>query len=137
MENAIWFLCMIEAFKIFSLIMIWWKIDGYEEGKRQGEHSGYLQGEIDERRRQQKLDSWKEFKRAVQQKSRKEKRMKLISSVEIRTRILKAIKGEEFCGGEKCLFYHECVADKRDTDCEEFIIEMFEKGFKRSDEHNT
>ena len=64
----------------------------------------------------------------------KDKRMKLISSGEIRTRILKAIKGEEFCGGEKCLFYHECVADKRDTDCEEFITEMLDKGFRRSDE---
>lgn len=74
MEDVIWILCMIEAFKIFSLVMIWWKIDGYEEGKRQGEHYGYLQGEIDERRRQQRLDSWKDFERAVQRKSRKEKR---------------------------------------------------------------
>ena len=61
--------------------------------------------------------------------------MKLISSGEIRSRIIKAIKGEEFCGVEKCLFYHECVADKRDTDCEEFITEMIEKGFKRADDN--
>lgn len=60
--------------------------------------------------------------------------MKLISSGEIRSRIIKAIKGEEFCGGEKCLFYQECVADKRDTDCEEFITELLEKGFRRADE---
>lgn len=63
--------------------------------------------------------------------------MKLISSGEIRTRVLEAIKGEKFCGDEKCLFYHECVADKRDTDCEEFIVEMLEKGFKKNDVNNT
>ena len=74
MKDAIMVLCMIEVVKIFSLIMIWWKIDGYEEGKRQGEHYGYLQGEINERRRQQRLDSWKDFEREVQRKSRKEKR---------------------------------------------------------------
>ena len=61
--------------------------------------------------------------------------MKLISSGESRTRILEAIKGEKFCGGEKCLFYHECVADKSDTDCEEFITEMIEKGFKKTNDH--
>ena len=66
---------------------------------------------------------------------RKGEAMKLISSGEIRSRIIKAIKGEEFCGGEKCLFYHECVADKRDTDCDEFIAELLEKGFRRNDEY--
>lgn len=52
MEDAIWVLCMIEAFKIFSLVMIWWKIDGYEEGKREGEYFGYTLGQMDEMRRQ-------------------------------------------------------------------------------------
>ena len=81
---------------------------------------------------------FREFRLLVQTMGKGEgEAMKLISSGEIRTRILEAIKGEKFCGGEKCLFYHECIADKRDTDCEEFIIEMLEKGFRRNDEHNT
>ena len=73
-NDTIMLLCIFEALKVFALIWIAVKSDDFEEGKRQGEHYGYLQGQIDERRRQQRLDSWKDFERAVQRKSRKEKR---------------------------------------------------------------
>lgn len=74
MDEILLILCITEVIKIIILLWIAVKADDFEEGKRQGEHFGYLQGQIDERRRQQRLDSWKDFERAVQRKSRKEKR---------------------------------------------------------------